>query len=73
MQQTESQAGTKRSSREHTITRAGLIALLEEHASREYEAVLRCIRERQCNSLGDFAMAEHMRSLLSPGAQTVAR
>ena len=73
MQQMESHASTKRISRGRTTTRDGLIALLEQHATREYEAILRCIGERQCNSLGDFAMAEHMRSLMSSGAPMAAR
>ena len=55
----------ERTGRDGRTRRAQLIAMLEEHASREYQAILRCIRERQCDSLADFAMAEHMRSLLS--------
>jgi hypothetical protein len=42
-----------------------LIELLDEDATREYQAILRLVRERQCDSLGDFAMAEHLRSVLA--------
>ncbi len=41
------------------------IAMLDEGATREYRAILRLITERQCDSLGDFAMAEHLRSMLA--------
>ena len=34
-------------------------------ATREYRAILRLIGERQCDSLGDFAMAEHLRHVLT--------
>jgi hypothetical protein len=63
--ETEGSGAVKRTSRSGTITRARLIAMLEDNAVNEYQAILRCIRERQCDSLGEFAMAEHMRSLLS--------
>lgn len=55
----------KRSSRPEAITRARLIAMLEDNASREYRAILADIGERQCDSLANFAMAEHLRSLMS--------
>jgi hypothetical protein len=41
-----------------------LVAMLDEGAMREYRAILRLIGERQCDSLGDFAMAEHLRGVL---------
>ena len=47
------------------VNRARLMALLEDDATREYQAVLRLVRERQCDSLGDFAMAEHLRAVLA--------
>jgi hypothetical protein len=47
------------------VNRARLVELLEEDATREYQAILRLVRERQCDSLGDFAMAEHLRSVLA--------
>ena len=51
---------------------ARAVAMLDEGATREYRAILRLISERQCDSLGDFAMAEHMRGALTPtGAQKV--
>lgn len=47
-----------------------VLDLLDEGATREYRAILRLISERQCDSLGDFAMAEHVRGVLTPtGAQ----
>ena len=61
---TQAHAAVKRTSRSGTITRARLIAMLEENASREYRAILGSIGERQCDSLAHFAMAEHMRSLM---------
>ena len=61
----------ERTGRDGRTRRAQLIAMLEEHASREYQAILRLVRERQCDSLADFAMAEHMRSLLSVNSQAV--
>jgi hypothetical protein len=47
--------------------------MLDEGATREYRAILRLISERQCDSLGDFAMAEHLRGVLAQQgpAQTV--
>ena len=62
----------ERTGRDGRSRRAQLIAMLEEHASREYQAILRLVRERQCDSLADFAMAEHMRSLLSANSRAVA-
>jgi hypothetical protein len=47
------------------VNRARLMALLDEDATREYQAILRLVRERQCDSLGDFAMAEHLRAVLA--------
>ena len=47
------------------VNRERLMALLDEDATREYQAILRLVRERQCDSLGDFAMAEHLRSVLA--------
>ena len=47
------------------VNRARLMELLDEAATREYQAILRLVRERQCDSLGDFAMAEHLRSVLA--------
>ena len=44
---------------------ARAVALLDETATREYRAILRLIGERQCDSLGDFAMAEHLRGVLA--------
>ena len=41
-----------------------VLALLDDGATREYRAILRLIGERQCESLGDFAMAEHLRGVL---------
>ena len=38
---------------------------LADEAMREYRAILRLIGERQCDSLGDFAMAEHLRNVLT--------
>jgi hypothetical protein len=40
------------------------LAMLDDGATREYRAILRLIGERQCDSLGDFAMAEHLRGVL---------
>jgi len=62
----------ERTGRDGRSRRAQLIAMLEEHASREYQAILRLVRERQCDSLADFAMAEHMRSLMSVNSPVVA-
>jgi hypothetical protein len=47
------------------VNRARLMELLDEDATREYQAILRLVRERQCDSLGDFAMAEHLRAVLA--------
>ena len=44
---------------------ARAVAMLDEGATREYRAILRLISERQCDSLGDFAMAEHLRGVLA--------
>jgi hypothetical protein len=68
---TQVHRAVKRTSRSGTITRARLIAMLEENASREYRAILGSIRDRQCDSLADFALAEHLRSLMTqPGSGT---
>ncbi len=61
----------ERTGRDARSRRAQLIAMLEEHASREYQAILCLVRERQCDSLADFAMAEHMRSLMSVNSPVV--
>ena len=61
----------ERTGRDGRSRRAQLIAMLEEHASREYQAILRLVRERQCDSLADFAMAEHVRSLMSVNSPVV--
>ncbi len=53
---------------DNRVNRARLMALLEDDATREYQAILRLVRERQCNSLGDFAIAEHLRSVLAQPA-----
>jgi hypothetical protein len=52
---------------------ARVVAMLDEGATREYRAILRLISERQCDSLGDFAMAEHLRGVLAQqhGAQAI--
>jgi hypothetical protein len=50
---------------DNRMNRERLLALLDEDATREYQAILRLVRERQCDSLGDFAMAEHLRSVLA--------
>jgi hypothetical protein len=47
------------------VNHARLMELLDQDATREYQAILRLVRERQCDSLGDFAMAEHLRSVLA--------
>ncbi len=62
----------ERHGRDGRSRRAQLIAMLEEHASREYQAILRLVDERQCDSLADFAMAEHMRSLMSANSPVAA-
>jgi hypothetical protein len=62
----------ERTGRDGRSRRAQLIAMLEEHASREYQAILRLVRERQCDSLADFAMAEHIRSVMSVNSPIVA-
>ena len=62
----------ERTGRDGRTRRAQLIAMLEEHASREYQAILRLVRERQCDSLADFAMAEHIRSVMSVNSPIVA-
>jgi hypothetical protein len=64
-QPTESHRAFRRTSRPESLTRARLVAMLEENASREYRAILADIGERQCDSLANFAMAEHLRSLMS--------
>jgi hypothetical protein len=46
------------------VMNARALALLDDGATREYRAILRLIGERQCDSLGDFAMAEHLRGVL---------
>jgi hypothetical protein len=69
MQSIESRPAVKRTSRTGAMTRARLVAMLEDNASREYRAVLADIGERQCDSLANFAMAEHMRSLMATGEQ----
>jgi hypothetical protein len=61
----------ERTGRDGRTRRAQLVAMLEEHASREYQAIFRLVRERQCDSLADFAMAEHMRSLLNANSRAV--
>jgi hypothetical protein len=69
VESTESTAAIRRTSRPGTVTRSRLIAMLEDSATREYRAVLGDIGERQCDSLANFAMAEHMRSIMmSPGS-----
>ena len=71
MQSTEARPAVKRTSRPGPITRSRLIAMLEANASREYRAILGDIADRQCDSLANFAMAEHMRSLMAtPGHGT---
>lgn len=40
-------------------------ARLTERMMREYRAILGLVRDRQCDSLGDFALAEHLRSVLA--------
>ncbi len=50
---------------DNRVNRARLMALLEDDATREYQAILRIIRERQCDSLADFAMAEYLRGVLA--------
>ena len=55
----------RRTSRPGSVTRAQLVAMLEENATREYRAILGSIIDRQCDSLADFAMAEHMRSVMT--------
>ena len=60
----ETPTAVRRVSRPGRITRAKLVEMLEENASREYRAVLGSIADHQCDSLADFAMAEHMRSVM---------
>ena len=64
MESTETVAVVRRTSRPNRVTRAQLVAMLEENATREYRAILGAIGERQCDSLANFAMAEYMRSLM---------
>jgi hypothetical protein len=70
VESTQTAVRIRRSSRPTRVTRAQLIAMLEEHATREYRAVLAAIGDRQCDSLGNFAMAEHMRRLMAPQTQS---
>ena len=69
MQSTESLSAFRRASRPGSVTRERLVAMLEDHASREYRAILSDIGDRQCESLANFAMAEHMRSLIASKEQ----
>lgn len=62
----------RRTSRPNRVTRAQLVAMLEENATREYRAILGDIGDRQCDSLANFAMAEHMRSLMTQKAPRTA-
>jgi len=66
----ETSAAVRRTSRPETITRSRLVAMLEDNATREYRAVLGSIGERQCDSLANCAMAEHMRSIMMSPART---
>ena len=70
MESTETAVRVRRTSRPNRVTRSQLISLLEEHATREYRAILGAIGDRQCDSLANFAMAEHMRSLMSSPARS---
>jgi hypothetical protein len=71
MQSTNARLAFRRTSRTSLTTRARLITMLEENSSREYRAILADIGDRQCDSLANFAMAEHMRSLMAaPGRGT---
>ena len=65
MESIESPAAHRRISRPGSITRSKLVEMLEENASREYRAILGSIVDHQCDSLADFAMAEHMRSIMA--------
>jgi hypothetical protein len=47
------------------MDRAPVAAMLDIGFVREYGEVLRLICERQCDSLADFAMAEHVRAVLA--------
>lgn len=70
MESIETPVRVRRTSRPNRVTRTQLVALLEEHATREYRAILGSIGDRQCDSLANFAMAEHMRSIMAPPVQT---
>jgi hypothetical protein len=69
MQSTDSRPVFRRTSRSSPVTRDRLVAMLEDHASREYQAFLGYIGDHQCDSLANFAMAEHMRSLMATTEQ----